>query len=42
MAPAYPKTEGWTSHSEELVYYIYIYIYVGFQGVSFLPSRSEA
>ena len=40
MAPAYPMTEGWTSHSEELVYFIYIY--VGFQGVSFLPSRSEA
>ena len=26
MAPAYPKTEGLTSHSEELVYFIYIYI----------------
>ena len=41
MAPAYPKTEGLTSHSEELVYFIYIYI-CGFQGVSFLPSRSVA
>ena len=40
MAPAYPKTEGLTTHSEELVYFIYIY--VGFQVVSFLPSRSEA